>query len=517
MEEAGIYIDKNKKIPVKKILFSLFIGVSILLFLFWILCFLQFTADDSFITYRYGKNLIESGIWNWNPDKNYVEAYTNFSYAFLNIIPEFLHISSSIFFKIFGLMLYFFMIFRLRKLIKSDFVFSVVLLALNITPFFFIHLYSGMETPFFIFLIFELGALLVQNQEGKEKYLFLIMLLLPLTRPEGILFSIAGLFIYLFINKRAIKSKTFLGAVILTGLLYMLWRISYFGYLLPNSFYVKSGFDHIPLSFMLFSLKSMLSYILILFLLLFLKGSKAIKFFIAASFLIILTLYSRSDLMMNYAGRFPFQITFPILIMSFLYFEKCKRNQALILLATALMIFTNIMDRNEIFYAMNYYPGLTMAHKDMALRLEKFKAKKYTLLVGDAGVIPYFSNWKSYDYIGLTDTYISHNKKIDENYVKNKNPDLILLYARADQSGALTLDDDYNQKNIMLYIMKSNDYQLISSSKWVNYYLVAFLKKSNKDFGGIAKELRANQNSSFKTPDKFFAHKDFWLQKYLFK
>jgi hypothetical protein len=39
-----------------------------LLFIFVAFAFInfQFTVDDSFITYRYAKNLVEYGIWNWN-------------------------------------------------------------------------------------------------------------------------------------------------------------------------------------------------------------------------------------------------------------------------------------------------------------------------------------------------------------------------------------------------------------------------------------------------------------------
>lgn len=48
----------------------------------------RFTVDDAFITWRYGKNLISHGIWNYSP--NFVDptqAYTNPIFAIAGIIP----------------------------------------------------------------------------------------------------------------------------------------------------------------------------------------------------------------------------------------------------------------------------------------------------------------------------------------------------------------------------------------------------------------------------------------------
>src|SRR5688500_16079952 len=78
-------------------------------FILFSLLFYSFTVDDSYITWRYGKNLVENGVWNWNNNSDYVESYTSFTYAVLSVVPELFSISSPLFFKVFGLILFFYL------------------------------------------------------------------------------------------------------------------------------------------------------------------------------------------------------------------------------------------------------------------------------------------------------------------------------------------------------------------------------------------------------------------------
>lgn len=60
-------------------------------FIFFSFYFISFAVDDSFIYLRYGKVLLETGEWNWNPGLPKIEAYTGILYAILGIIPAFLN------------------------------------------------------------------------------------------------------------------------------------------------------------------------------------------------------------------------------------------------------------------------------------------------------------------------------------------------------------------------------------------------------------------------------------------
>ena len=83
--------------------------------------FSRFTVDDAFITFRYGKNLIDFGIWNYNPSNiDMVQAYTNPIYAVLGIIPNLFNWDVVLFFKLFSiLLLVLFSIWFIKKTKKS--------------------------------------------------------------------------------------------------------------------------------------------------------------------------------------------------------------------------------------------------------------------------------------------------------------------------------------------------------------------------------------------------------------
>ena len=59
------------------------VAVSIwAIYLIWMLK--SYTLDDSFITWRYGENLVQHGTWNFNPSGPKVEAYSSFLYALIS-------------------------------------------------------------------------------------------------------------------------------------------------------------------------------------------------------------------------------------------------------------------------------------------------------------------------------------------------------------------------------------------------------------------------------------------------
>ena len=61
--------------------------------------------------------------------------------------------------------------------------------------------------------------------------------------------------------------------------------------------------------------------------------------------------------------------------------------------------------------------------------------QRSTLVSGDQGAISYFSNWKSIDPVGLTNTFVAANQKMDNpepiiDYIINSDPDLIVIRKR---------------------------------------------------------------------------------------
>jgi hypothetical protein len=70
------YPDKIESFVQKNLWLIIIIGAVSILVLS--LLYLSFSVDDSYITFRYAKNLVENGVWNWNASGELVEAYTNF-------------------------------------------------------------------------------------------------------------------------------------------------------------------------------------------------------------------------------------------------------------------------------------------------------------------------------------------------------------------------------------------------------------------------------------------------------
>lgn len=108
---------------------------------------------------------------------------------------------------------------------------------------------SGMETNLFALFCLMAGYYFVSHWKFRASkdlfFCFISLFFATLTRPEGFLiFSlILGLSLILFpLNKISVKNLVFpLLCYIIPFLAYFIWRLEYFGFFLPNTFYAKTG------------------------------------------------------------------------------------------------------------------------------------------------------------------------------------------------------------------------------------------------------------------------------------
>ncbi|NOZ71870.1 MAG: hypothetical protein GXP38_08145, partial [Chloroflexi bacterium] len=110
----------------------------------------------------------------------------------------------------------------------------------------------------FILLSFLAQTILIFYRQGDRlrKYATILLpvslFLLCLTRPEGVLYGLLVLVITWYLlpsQERKPFVRNVLIFLILPGLIYFVWRWFYFGYPLPNTFYVKSGPEIIHLKY----------------------------------------------------------------------------------------------------------------------------------------------------------------------------------------------------------------------------------------------------------------------------
>ena len=221
--------------------------------------FWGFVQDDSFITLRYSRNLVEGNGIVFNPGER-VEGYTNFLWMIIGALFIFLGLPAMkaliIFGALCGLALVVFMPFlsaalRQERHLTWDSL-SALFLAASTT----LALWSvsGLEQAFFA-LCGWLGFYFVLLKKPWPACAFFSVTLL--TRPEGALFPAFSAF-YLFIlfltgeqegetveglpereTWRIFVKPLFCLATVF--LAYHCWRFWYFGDHLPNTYYVKGG------------------------------------------------------------------------------------------------------------------------------------------------------------------------------------------------------------------------------------------------------------------------------------
>jgi len=223
----------------------------------------NFIQDDSFITYRYVRNILRGYGPIFNTTER-VEGYTNFLWVMILSLFGKLGLSFSEIIPVSQLLgvvcgvctialVYFFSVYYLKIEVMWSLL-VVLLLSLNYS--FAYWAVSGMETGLFTVLI-TLGVFMFLKKEQNMRSLLTISLILgiaSLTRPEGTLvwfmIAINAVLIDIF-NKQERRMPQ----QIVLNLLYLvvpyvimvaplfIFRIFYFHSLLPNTFYAKTSFN----------------------------------------------------------------------------------------------------------------------------------------------------------------------------------------------------------------------------------------------------------------------------------
>ena len=220
---------------------------------------LRWTCDDAYISFRYAQHLVEGHglVFNLDPSEAPVEGYTNFSWTLLLALGMQLGCTGDAiepFSQALGIamhagtvLLLGFAAFRLgggRAVVPiAALGYAAHHHAASLAP-------AGLETAMFVLLgvAMAYATMVVRTLRG-GLVLGLLAVLAAMTRPDGALFVMAsgGL---LFLDALRGRGKgPLIGCSIPLLLLfvpYLLWRHSYYGYWVPNTFYAKSGGDPYP-------------------------------------------------------------------------------------------------------------------------------------------------------------------------------------------------------------------------------------------------------------------------------
>ena len=459
------------------------LALSVLAALVGFYLFSRFTVDDAFITWRYGRNLIEFGIWGYNPTEiDITQAYTNPIYAALSIIPASLNIDFVLFFKLFSILLIIGYLIGMIKSAANKRVAALLSTSLLALPATMIHAFSGLET--FAYAT-SLGFLFISLIKGNATTTITLASALIFIRPEAWTLTLL-LPIYFFFD--ADSNKTNSGALkvkichffanhytsLIPGMLlaiYLLISTLYFGDPLPNTFYAKSGGNFSPAKFLAFSFFAVPAFFL-------LQGNNwRCGIFILAYFAPIIFNYTTSNLQMNYAERFSFQIFFPIAML--LAFTAASQTRVayvslsedfknifklpLTLAYSAVLAFFYIpfaissSNTLGLLAVSNDYSRVLMAHSALGKTLREM-SENYGLSafsLGDAGAAAFQSRLIALDNVGLGSRMVARSG-MSFDVLDLYHPDVIAFH-----SGPLGVRTSAHNQGVILDWATQNQYSQI--------------------------------------------------------
>lgn len=441
-------------------------------------------TDDAYISFRYSKNLAQGQGLRWNPGGDKVEGYTNFLWVLIGalgfvLLPEhlpqlmsglgiiFLLATICIFLRMLALQ---FPGQRLTSLCGVFFLVASGPLVLWST--------SGLETMMFAMLTAAgFLAFLQYLKTGKSKYyrqVWIVSLFLFLTRPDGIIFAaVMGCYFLLWQKGlwRRERLLPFLTVFLLPFLAYNIWRISYFGNWLPNTFYAKATGDVLNQikkgSFYLFdfSFTYLLTLVpLVLYLIVRRKRTAAdeshfktvsLLFLIAFSMYIILV---GGDYMAMYRFFVPLlPLLYLLLAGEFVRTAGSGKNMSgwLLLAATVLITFLPSTSLDRSIWGGNhpYHYGCYEGYRTEQWYLNRYitigklfgqikRSAADSIVIPAIGAVGYYSGMNVIDYYGLTEPHIARmakktfgenfpgHEKTDIDFILSKKPNYLMGYKR---------------------------------------------------------------------------------------
>ena len=225
----------------------------------WQAFLLRWTCDDAFISFRYAQHFAEGHglVFNLDPSEPPVEGYTNFAWTMwlaLGVALGCKDVALETWSIASGILCHAGVVFLLAQIAWRASVgraivpiaacgYAAVHHAASLAP-------AGLETAPFVLLAAVLLRSALSMRCVRDAWLAgFVGVLAAMTRPDGAVFvAAAGLFVLW--DARSRKAPRLLLAYVTPFVLvfvpYLLWRHSYYGYWLPNTFYAKSGGDPYP-------------------------------------------------------------------------------------------------------------------------------------------------------------------------------------------------------------------------------------------------------------------------------
>jgi len=459
------------------------VAISVVAYRLWM--FGGYLPDDSYITYRFAQHLAEGYGFVWNIGGEPVEGYTSPLHVVLLAIAfklglPFQHAASLInilsALGLIGLFLVFVRRFTGNISPIAVFFLSIYLTDASLS----VHLNAGLDTPLFMFLLaftFGLSVAFVRAPGlALATALAVLNILCLLGRPDAAPYLLGQAVVVVTFaafqvpvhGQRPLLRFAFLayGFSLAMGLSYLLWKYFYFGYLLPNPYYVKASdplsfqgighvrsfLEHFFLRYIVFALP-ILPFLDYRSIRAWLKEpfSKAVLFLLLLPPSLFILYYTTVVHAVCFAFRFEYPTLFFFCLAIALLLSLGSPEQRLHALlsrvlarpafvSSVLAIGVSVGVASAYYYAYNkdrgfhrqwFKPMIVRHYAPFAEALKRTDLGSAAVLVFDSvGYIPFVSGFNNIDPIGLTDNVLSGRVPIGaldrEKYVWGRQPDVYL-------------------------------------------------------------------------------------------
>jgi hypothetical protein len=252
-------------------------------------------------------------------------------------------------------------------------------------------------------------------------------LFVSLLRPDGVIFSLT--LIVIAAIKSPTKKKTLFAFFLfyfVPGVIYFIWRANYFGEFLPLPFYVKSQADRFAGILVLESFVGIIPYFIccaIVFA--YLKPLPRFpepSFGLLVSFIIVPScFYLYMNLTQNIGDRFFAYIPISLALIVARDWRLLDLKKAVAALLACLVV---LLPKTCIALS-NFRVFQFDNRRDMALALKRIG--QGTMIVTEAGFLPYYSDWPTVDSWGLNSAEFAH-RLIQPEDVKRLSPDIVMVH-----------------------------------------------------------------------------------------
>lgn len=446
-------------------------GIFTLIIFIWNVKQYYFHTDDCYISFRYALNFYKGYGLVWNPGER-VEGYTNFLWVIIMAFGMAFKIPPEIFSNVIGIasgvvVLALLVCFSAKYAGWDNPIIWLAPLILVTSRSFTGWCTGGLATMFFTMLLFLAVLQFLREREQEVQLPICSSMLLSLSsliRPDALLFTLiigVSFVIEVMLKRRKFTSLLiWIAPYILIVGIHFLWRYSYYGYWLPNTFYAKvsgfwgaQGYRYLSLFHQDYKILFFLSFIFL--------PTIVERNFIYTLFLALIMVYLGY---LFYIGGDRFEFRFLVYLFPFFYWLlvegirlltdlhfkrkwlKCTTVIIALGISAALLATTHagsIKERKKLRYEIESLKG-TKEYANRRVWTGKFLRllidqgllpDDIILCTGGAGAVPYYTQWPTIDLLGMNDARIAHQKfrmfepvghqkKATKNYLQKRKVEL---------------------------------------------------------------------------------------------